>query len=139
MSKKTLIATAVGSALVAGMAAAPIVSAAENPFAMQSLDKGYMLSQAEKMGDGKCGQGKCGGMKTSAAKASAADSSSAGMPDTGMPGPAMLDTNKDGKVSRKEFMNGHAAMFKTMDTNKDGYLDQAEMNKMMEGKCGGMK
>lgn len=144
MSKKTLIATAVGSAFVASMAAVPVVSAAENPFAMQSLDKGYMLSQAEKMGDGKCGQGKCGGMKTTAAKPGAADSSSAGMADAGMPGPAMLDANKDGKVSRKEFMNGHATMFKNMDTNKDGYLDQAEMGKMMsgkmgEGKCGGMK
>ena len=126
MSKKTLIASAVGSAFVASMAAAPLASAAENPFAMQSLEKGYMVAQAGKMADGKCGQGKCGAsMKANAA-------------DQGM-GPAMMDSNKDGKVSKEEFIKGHEAMFGAMDTNKDGFLDQAEMGKMMQGKCGGMK
>lgn len=117
MSKKTLIATAIGSAFVATMAAAPIVSAAENPFAMQSLDKGYMVAQAGKMSDGKCG-----GMKANAAE--------------NMPGPATLDANKDGKVSKEEFIKGHEAMFDTMDANKDGILDKTEMGKMMQGKCG---
>jgi uncharacterized low-complexity protein len=120
MSKKTLIATAVGSAFVASMAAAPIVSAAENPFALQSLDKGYMVAQAGTMPEGKCGQGKCGGMKASEAKC-------------GMP---MMDANKDGKVSKEEFTKGHDAMFTKMDTNQDGSLDKTEMGKMMQGKCG---
>lgn len=86
MSKKTLIATAVGSAFVAGLAAAPVASAAENPFALSGLSSGYQLAQAQgakpaegkcganpgakpmegkcgsaaKMKDGKCGEGKCG-------------------------------------------------------------------------------
>ena len=88
MSKKTLIATALGTAFAAGMAAAPVASAAENPFALTGLSSGYqvadnhMAKPAEgkcggkketdmkakegkcgntaKMKDGKCGEGKCG-------------------------------------------------------------------------------
>jgi len=76
MSKKTLLATAVGSAFVASMAAAPIASAAENPFALSGLSSGYQVAAAHgakpvegkcgnaaKMKDGKCGEGKCGGAK----------------------------------------------------------------------------
>ncbi|MDO9636894.1 MAG: hypothetical protein Q7I95_08025 [Thiobacillus sp.] len=76
MSKKTLIATAVGSAFVASMAAAPIAAAAENPFALTGLSSGYQVADnhgaakpaegkcgakaGAKMKDGKCGEGKCG-------------------------------------------------------------------------------
>jgi uncharacterized low-complexity protein len=66
MSKKTLIASAVGSAFVASMAAAPIVSAAENPFALSGLTSGYQVADnhgakpAAKPAEGKCGEGKCG-------------------------------------------------------------------------------
>lgn len=84
MSKKSLIAGAVGSAFVASMAAAPLVSAAENPFALSGLSSGYQVADhhgakpmsgeskaapasADKMKDGKCGattgkaaDGKCG-------------------------------------------------------------------------------
>lgn len=82
MSKKTLIATAVGSAFVVSMAAAPLVSAAENPFALSGLSSGYQVADhhgtkamgdemkaeagktaGEKMKDGKCGEGKCGATK----------------------------------------------------------------------------
>ncbi|MGB9130273.1 MAG: hypothetical protein WCB97_11535 [Thiobacillus sp.] len=74
MSKKTLIATAVGSAFVASMAAAPIVSAAENPFALSVLSSGYQVAAADsemkptdkKMPEGKCGEGKCGAAKKDA-------------------------------------------------------------------------
>ncbi len=120
-SKKTLMSAAVGSAFAATLGAAPIASAAENPFAMQSLDRGYMVAQTGKMSDGKCGQGKCGGMnKASENKC----------------GAAMMDANKDGKVSKEEFMKAHEAMFSNMDANKDGSIDKTEMGKMMDGKCG---
>ena len=128
-SKKTLMTAAVGSAFAATLGVAPIASAAENPFAMQSLDRGYMVAQTGKTSDGKCGQGKCGGMnKASENKC----------------GAAMMDANKDGKVSKEEFMKAHEAMFSNMDANKDGSIDKTEMGKMMdgkcgEGKCGGMK
>ncbi|MFO7542174.1 MAG: hypothetical protein R6W97_05065 [Thiobacillus sp.] len=123
MSKKTLIAAAAGSAFAASFGVAPLATAADNPFAMQSLDRGYMVAQAGNMPEGKCGQGKCGGMKA------------------GAPGPncAAMDADKDGKVSKEEFMKGHEAMFAAKDTNKDGFIDKTEMGKMMQGKCGGMK
>ncbi len=74
MSKKTLIAAAVGTAFVASMAAAPIASAAENPFALSGLSSGYQVADnhgemkpADKtMPEGKCGEGKCGATKKDA-------------------------------------------------------------------------
>ena len=126
MLKKTLIASAVGSAFVASMAAVPLASAAENPFALSGLSSGYQVADstvakpAAKPMDGKCGEGKCGAKK--------ADEPKGGM--------AMMDANKDGKVSKEEFIKGHEAKFGMMDANKDGFLDKAEMDKMMQGKCG---
>jgi len=90
MSKKSLIAAAAGTAFVASMAAAPIASAAENPFALSGLASGYQVADnhakpvegkcgakkeadmkakegkcgnTAKMKDGKCGEGKCGATK----------------------------------------------------------------------------
>ena len=80
MSKKTLIAAAAGSAFVASMAAAPIASAAGNPFALSGLSSGYQVAdnhgaktqtkEVTKATEGKCGgkteadmkakEGKCG-------------------------------------------------------------------------------
>lgn len=122
-SKKKAMSVAVGSAFVAGMAMTPMAGAAENPFAMQSLDRGYMVADMQ----GKCGSGKCGGMKS------------------GMPNCEMMDANKDGKVSKEEFMKGHDEMFAKMDKNGDGVLDADErkagamQGKCGAGKCGGMK
>ena len=128
--KKTMISLAVSSAFAATLCAVPIASAAESPFAAQSIDKGYMLAYADKVdankyGGAKSGEGKCG--------------------------MAMADANKDGKISQKEYMKLHAMMFTMMDTNKDGFIDKDEMSKAMsmmkgmkgakgmEGKCGAMK
>ncbi|MBY0475971.1 MAG: calcium-binding protein [Nitrosomonas sp.] len=43
-----------------------------------------------------------------------------------------VDTNKDGKISKEEFMKHHEAMFDKKDTNKDGFLDEAERRSMKE-------
>ena len=121
MSKQTLIAAAVGSAFVAGLAAAPIASAAENPFALSGLSAGYQVADAStpaKPMEGKCG---CMYMK-------------AGEGKCGMP---MADTNNDGKVSKDEADQMHASMFTQMDANKDRVIDQTEMGKMHDGMCGG--
>lgn len=70
-SKKTVLTLALGSAIAATLAAAP-ASAANNPFAAESLGKGYMVAEADKAKEGKCGgkakEGKCGGKKDAKAK-----------------------------------------------------------------------
>ncbi len=68
MSKKSLIAAAAGSAFVAGLAAAPLASAAENPFALSSLSSGYQVADHH-MEKEKAKEGKCGGAKEAEMKA----------------------------------------------------------------------
>ena len=46
-----------------------------------------------------------------------------------------VDTNKDGKISKEEFMKHHEAMFDKKDVNKDGFIDQSEMHRMMDRMC----
>ena len=55
---KTALSLALGTAFTFSLATSPVVNAAENPFSMQSLDKGYMVADADKMKDGKCGASK---------------------------------------------------------------------------------
>ncbi len=59
MAKKTALTLAVGAALAGSLT---VAHAAENPFAMKSMEKGYMLAY----GDYKAKEGKCGGDKKSA-------------------------------------------------------------------------
>ena len=92
MSKKTLIAAAAGTAFAAVLAA-PVASAASNPFALSALSSGYQVADnhtakpaegkcgaADKPAEGKCGadkakakDGKCGEGKCGADKAKAKD------------------------------------------------------------------
>ena len=92
-SKKTALTIALGSAFAASFTLATAAHAAENPFSMQTLDKGYMVADAgdktqetkngkakkkadpaaAKAEEAKCGaahmkasEGKCGGKKTPA-------------------------------------------------------------------------
>ena len=122
--KKTALSLALGTAFAASLAASPIVNAAESPFAMQSLDKGYMVAEAgEKAKEGKCGgekadamkakEGKCGGTKD-AKDAKAKDGKCGGA----MEKDAAAGKMKDGKCGSKPKM-------------KDG--------KCGEGKCGANK
>jgi len=62
--------TSLSMALTAALGTSGVALAADsNPFAMQSLEQGYMLAQSDKAGEGKCGgkasekagEGKCGG------------------------------------------------------------------------------
>lgn len=75
---KTTLTLALGTAFGVSLAMGTAAQAAGNPFAMQSLDRGYMVADSGgKMGDGKCGnmatdkadEGKCGGMKKDAVPA----------------------------------------------------------------------
>jgi len=131
MSKQTLIAAAVGSAFAAGLAAAPVASAAENPFALSALSSGYQVADSSTPAKPMEGRYGCMYMK-------------AGEGNCGM---SMADTNKDGKVSKEEAAKHHEAMFTQIDANKDGSIDKTEMGKMWDdirggkmrpGMCGGM-
>jgi Ca2+-binding EF-hand superfamily protein len=53
------------------------------------------------------------------------------MGEDGMGGMQMMDADKDGKISKDEFMQAHAKMFAAMDRNKDGALDASEREMMM--------
>jgi uncharacterized low-complexity protein len=82
MSKKTMlkpIAAALGATFVVSLATSPVVTAAENPFSMNELSKGYMVAEAEgncgesKEAEGNCGEskeaeGKCGDKKDTSAE-----------------------------------------------------------------------
>lgn len=71
MTRKTTLALAIGSTLIAGAALAT-----PNPFALTALDSGYQLAQVDaKQKDGKCGEAKCGANKV---KATQTDKTKAG-------------------------------------------------------------
>jgi len=53
------IGLAIGAVVTTSLLTAPASYAAENPFGLKSLTKGYMVAQAE----AKCGEGKCGDTK----------------------------------------------------------------------------
>jgi len=111
MSKQTLIAAAVGSVFAAGLAAAPVASAAENPFALSALSSGYQVADSSTPAKPMEGRYGCMYMK-------------AGEGNCGM---SMADTNKDGKVSKEEAAKHHEAMFTQIDANKDGFLSKDEL------------
>jgi uncharacterized low-complexity protein len=96
-SKKTVLTVALGTAFAASLAATPAVNAATNPFAMHSLEQGYMVADTAdkaapadkpaadkkakntkkkkaKMKDGSCSEGNCGAnMKKEGDKANTDD------------------------------------------------------------------
>lgn len=139
-SNRKPVALAIGATLAAGAL-----------FSMQAMAHGYMqdAKPAEaKAAEGKCGEGKCAaGMQ--AKPAAAADAKAAHEGGCGM---AMMDTDKDGRLSRAEFDAAHKGMedkFAAHDLDGDGFITQAEMDKhhadmqakgeakpAAEGKCG---
>ena len=126
MSKKSELkplATALGTVLATSTFAFSAVSADENPFQITELTSGYMVAEKE----GKCGEGKCGGMKMKEGKC--------GMKMM----MKKMDADKDGAISKEEFMQHHEKKFTKKDKNADGKLTEDEMKMMKEGKCGGMK
>lgn len=133
-NSKSTLSMAIGSAFCASMIMAPDTQADGNPFAMQSLSSGYMMAD---MGKGM--DGKCGGMMEKRASRAPGDSKC---------GMDVMDTDKDGKVSKEEYMKAQQVKFEAMDANKDGVIDADEMKrasgtggakKATEGKCGDMK
>lgn len=122
MNNSKQTSLALSTALVGGLALAG------SAFAMQPLAQGYLLSATEaapKTAADKAAEGKCGMQQA--------------------------DTDKDGKVSRAEFVAAHAdkaSEFDAIDSNHDGFMDSAEhathhkakqadtAKSPTEGKCG---
>ncbi len=111
-NKKSFICFAVSSALATGLGAAS-VSAADDLFVAQPLEKGYMLAYADRVDPNKYGGAKSSGY--SGAKSA-----------EGQCGMSRVDANKDGKVTKQEFLKHHEAIFDSIDANKDGAVDQPE-------------
>ena len=116
-NKKSLVSIAVGSALATSLSvpSAHAVDniAADDLFAVQTLDKGYMLAYADRVDPNKYGGGSIpgyGGAKSA----------------EGNCGMSKLDVNKDGKVTKQEFLKHHETIFDSIDANKDGSVDQPE-------------
>lgn len=57
MNTKSTLGVALSSAFIATVTMSQVANAAQNPFAMQTLDKGYQIAEAEssKAKDAKCG------------------------------------------------------------------------------------
>ena len=111
-NKKSALYIAVGSALTAVIHSMP-ASAEGELFSMQKLDQGYMVAYADRVDPDKYGGGKPPGH--SSAKAA-----------EGQCGMSLMDTNKDGKVTKQEFLKHHEMIFDQIDANKDGAVDQPE-------------
>ena len=147
---KNAFTLAIGATALAGAMVA--TTAAANPFEMNTLESGYQVELQGAMGakgaEGKCGgdkakagEGKCGGDKAKTGEGKCGgDKAKAGEGKCGEGkcGMTMMDTDKDGSVSKAEFMAAHEKMFAAKDTNNDGSLSAAEM-KAGEGSCGGAK
>ena len=116
-------------------------------FAIEPLSAGYMLPASHATGEGKCGEGKCGEGKCGEGKCGEGKcGASAGKPAETAPVKktaegkcgegqcgdarfAAADTNKDGLVSRAEFVAvvpGGEAIFKSKDPNGDGFISEKE-------------
>ncbi|SDZ86264.1 EF hand [Thiothrix caldifontis] len=122
MNTKTSLKLALGTTFAAALTLGATTATAENPFSADTLSNGYMqLAENKAGGEMKCGAGMCGGNKKS--------------------DDCPADTDKDGMVTKEEFMTHHEKMFTEADANKDGSLDADERKalhaKMAEGKCGG--
>lgn len=110
---KSKTSIVIGSVLATSLGTSPITFAADggstaagNPFTVRPLDSGYVLAYADRVDPNKygaipkSGEGKCG--------------------------MSLADANKDGKVTKEEFVKHHEAMFDKIDANKDGSVNQAE-------------
>lgn len=133
MKAKSSLKLALGTTFVASITLGATQTLAENPFSAKELNSGYLqLAENKAGGEMKCGAGMCGGNMKKAGEGKCGGAKSDECP---------ADTDKDGKVTKDEFIKHHEKMFDEADANKDGSLDADERkalhSKMGEGKCGG--
>lgn len=120
-----------GTTLAATLAVGASLAFADNPFSAEKISNTPMqLADNKADSEMKCGAGMCGGNTKKADEKASDDGES-----------CPSDTDKDGKVTKDEFLKYHETLFNEADANKDGSLDAEERkalhSKMGEGKCGG--
>lgn len=133
MNAKSSLKLALGTTFAAGIAFGATQAFAENPFSADKLSSGYMqLAENKAGGEMKCGAGMCGANMKKEAEGKHGGAKGDECP---------ADVDKDGKVTKNEFMTHHEKMFTDADADKDGSLNADERKamhaKMGEGKCGG--
>ena len=130
-SKKSVISLALGSAFAVTLGTASVASAAENPFAAQSLEKGYMVADSHRYHDDKGGyEPSKDGYGDQKGDKKYGDQRGDKKYGEGRCGMSMADTDNDGKVSRDEHARHADTMFEKTDTNRDGYIDRDEAGAM---------
>jgi len=150
---KNPLALVIGATLASG---AFVTAQAENPFSSTELSSGYMqLADASTATAGKTEEGKCGGEKTEKAEDGKTEEGKCGEGKCGEGkcgegkcgegkcgegkcGVKNADADKDGKVTKEEFIKLHEDVFAKMDKDGNGTLegDELKMHKGKEGKCG---
>ncbi len=131
-SKRKIISITIASLFMATLGTASMTAAADTSTRThQSLKKGDQLAYADKAEavseqSGQVGDAEHGGMMKSKGKHHKC-------------GMFRADTDKDGKVSREEFMQQSERKFDKKDMNKDGFIDKDEMHQMMKRMHGGDK
>lgn len=116
-SRQKTSASLLGAVLVGGMLLGG------SAFAVEPLGQGLQLAAAS-AGEGKCGEGKCG--SGGSAKTSAKAGAEGKCGDASF---ARTDTDRDGKVSRAEFLavaKDRAGEFDSIDSDHDGFISEAE-------------
>ncbi len=126
--KQKTVAAAVGSLLIGSVAGISTASAA-SPFAMTSMESGYMV--AEKAKEGKCGEGKCGDQKAMKEGTCGDKAMKDGKEMKDMSG---MKGKKEGTCGDKSMKEGKE--MKDMSNMKDSKKGKEE-RKCGEGKCGG--
>jgi len=130
-SKKTVLSLALASAVGSAFLAVPAAHSAGDPFAMQSLEKGYMVAEM-KDGTGKtinkAKEAKCGGDKAKEGKCGG---------DKAKEGKCGGDKAKEGKCGGDKAKEGKCGGDKAKEGKCGG--DKKKEGKCGEGKCGGSK
>lgn len=82
-TKKAIVPVMVGFAFVATLSVAPIVSATENPFGAQPMEKSYEVAEYHQNGGKQTGEGKRGENRNGAAPADRNKDDSSNRDETG--------------------------------------------------------
>lgn len=124
------VAFVIGSVAVTLLAPAIAYADEANPFSIQQATPTKVAMEG-KCGEGKCGEGKCGDKKKKGGAISVLEGKCGEGKCGSLRVRIMMDTDRDGMISKSEYMGWAAVQagedFDKMDKNKDGALDSSEL------------